>query len=153
MPIYAGSFIYYRLYRTFWYMTRFVVPGDQLPPRNRGLFCWLSPYHYYCCYMWQLFNLCICRWQYWNYCATLTNTNPFHILGLWVWYVGHPISSDNGLISQKLLLKSEFYYPLRVVIGVAYSCLKYGVSITTWSDAMQNCIQHCETPWPRKSRF
>ena len=27
-------------------------------------------------------------------------------------YEGHPISSDNGLISQKLLLKSEFYYPL-----------------------------------------
>ena len=27
---------------------------------------------------------------------------------------GHPISSDNGLISQKLLLKSELYYPLHV---------------------------------------
>ena len=40
-------------------------------------------------------------------------------------YVGHPIGSDNGLISQKLLLKSEFYYPLHVTMGVAYSCLKY----------------------------
>ena len=40
-------------------------------------------------------------------------------------YEGHPISSDNGLISQKLLLKSEFYYPLHVAMGVAYSCLKY----------------------------
>ena len=37
-------------------------------------------------------------------------------------YVGHPISSDNGLISQKRILKSEFYYPLYVAIGVAYSC-------------------------------
>ena len=35
-------------------------------------------------------------------------------------YVGHPISSDNGLISQKLLLKSEFYFPLHVAMGVAY---------------------------------
>ena len=42
--------------------------------------------------------------------------------------MGHPISSDNGLISQKLLLKSKFYYPLHVPVGVAYSCLKYGVS-------------------------
>ena len=46
-------------------------------------------------------------------------------------YSGHPISSDNGLISQKLLLKSKFYYPLHVAMGVAYSCLKYGISITT----------------------
>ena len=46
-------------------------------------------------------------------------------------YMGHPISSDNGLISQKLLLKSEFYNPLHVAMGVAYSCLKYGVFITT----------------------
>ena len=37
-------------------------------------------------------------------------------------YVGHPISSDNGLISQKLVIKSEFYYPLHVATGVAYSC-------------------------------
>ena len=42
-------------------------------------------------------------------------------------YVGHPISSDNGLISQKLFLKSELYYPLHVTMGVTYSCLKYGV--------------------------
>ena len=44
-------------------------------------------------------------------------------------YVGHPISSDNGLISQKLILKSEFYYPLYVAMGVAYLCLKYEVLI------------------------
>ena len=37
--------------------------------------------------------------------------------------MGHPISSDNDLISQKLLLKSELYYPLHVAMGVAYSCL------------------------------
>ena len=42
-------------------------------------------------------------------------------------YVGHPISSNNGLMSQKLLLKSEFYYPLHVAMSVAYPCLKYGV--------------------------
>ena len=46
-------------------------------------------------------------------------------------YVGHPISSDNGLISQKLLLKSKFYNPLHVAMGVAYSCLKDGVFITS----------------------
>ena len=45
--------------------------------------------------------------------------------------MGHPISSDNGLISEKLSLKSEFYYPLHVEMGVAYLCLKYGVLITT----------------------
>ena len=37
-----------------------------------------------------------------------------------IFYVGHPISSDNGLISQKLSLKSEFYYPLHVAMGIAY---------------------------------
>ena len=68
-------------------------------------------------------------------------------------YVGHPISSDNGLISQKLVLKPDFYYPLHVTMGVAYSCLKYGVFITTWSDAIQICIQHYESPWPRKTHF
>ena len=46
-------------------------------------------------------------------------------------YLGHPISSDNRLISQKMLLKSEFYNPLQVAMAVAYSCLKYGVFITT----------------------
>ena len=40
-------------------------------------------------------------------------------------YEGHPISSDNGLISQKLLFKSESFYPLHVAMNVAYSCLKY----------------------------
>ena len=34
-------------------------------------------------------------------------------------YVGHPISSDNGPISQKVLLKSEFYCQLHVAVGVA----------------------------------
>ena len=40
--------------------------------------------------------------------------------------MGHLIRYDNGLISQKLSLKSEFYGPLHVDMGVAYSCLKYG---------------------------
>ena len=48
--------------------------------------------------------------------------------------MGHPISSDNGLISLKLLLKPEFYYPVHVTMGVAYSCLKY--LVVTRSDLM-----------------
>ena len=39
--------------------------------------------------------------------------------------MGHPISSDNGLISQKLIVKLESYYLFQVAMGVAYSCLKY----------------------------
>ena len=42
-------------------------------------------------------------------------------------YKGHPICSDNGLISQKLLLKSEVYYRLHVAMGVNYPCVKYEV--------------------------
>ena len=34
---------------------------------------------------------------------------------------GSSISFDNGLIPQKLLKKSEFYYPLHVAVGVALS--------------------------------
>ena len=70
-----------------------------------------------------------------------------------LYYVGHPIRSDNGLISQKLLWKSEFYHPLQVAMGVAYSCLKYGVFIITGSDVIQICKQHCESPCPRKYTF
>ena len=29
-------------------------------------------------------------------------------------------------------------------MGVSYSCMKYGVFITIWSEAIQICIQHCE---------
>ena len=76
----------------------------------------------------------------------------FKGFGMYI-YVGHPISSDNGLISQKLLEKSILYYPIHVAMGVSYSCMKYGVFITTWSEAIQICIQHCVSPWPRKSRF
>ena len=46
-------------------------------------------------------------------------------------YVGHPIRSDNCLISLTLLLKSEFYYHLQEAVDVANTCLKYGVLITT----------------------
>ena len=59
--------------------------------------------------------------------------------------MGHPISSDNGLIPQNLLLKSDFVYPLHAAMGVAYLCWKYGVFIATWSDAIQICIEHCES--------
>ena len=68
-------------------------------------------------------------------------------------YLGHPICSDNGRISQKPLLKSECYYPLLVAMSVAYSCLKYGVFITTRSYAIYICKQHCESPWPRNITF
>ena len=68
-------------------------------------------------------------------------------------YEGRPICSDNGLISQKLLLKSEVYYPLHVVMGVTYSCVKCEVFITTGSYAIQICKQHCESPWPQKITF
>ena len=67
--------------------------------------------------------------------------------------MGHPIISDNGLVSQKLLLKSEFYYQLNVAMGVAYSYLKYGVFIKTGSYAIQICIYHCESPWSQKITF
>ena len=51
--------------------------------------------------------------------------------------MGHPISSDKDFISQQLLLNLEFYYPMHVAMGVAYSCLKNGVFITTGSYALQ----------------
>ena len=39
-------------------------------------------------------------------------------------YVGHPISSDNGIISLKLLLKSEFYCQLHVAMGAMFEILR-----------------------------
>ena len=44
--------------------------------------------------------------------------------------MGHPISSENGFISQKILLKSELYYTFHVAMFFVYSYLKYGVFIT-----------------------
>ena len=46
--------------------------------------------------------------------VTWENEDPIKIEGTkyiqdFLHYVGHPISSDNGLISQKLLLESELY--------------------------------------------
>ena len=57
----------------------------------------------------------------------LNNDTP----SLCQYYEGRPICSDNGLISQKLLLKSKVYYPLHVAMGVDYSCLKYQVLFIT----------------------
>ena len=42
-------------------------------------------------------------------------------------HVGLSISSDNGLISQKLLLKSKLYYPLHVAMGVDDCKILYNV--------------------------
>ena len=69
------------------------------------------------------------------------------------WYEGHPICYDNGLISQKLLFKSEVYYPLHMAMGVDNLCVKYEVFITTWYYAIQICKQHSESLWPRKIAF
>ena len=68
-------------------------------------------------------------------------------------YVGHPISLTMVSYLRNCYKKSILYYPLHVAMGVFYLCSKYGVFITTWSEAIQICIQHCVSPWPRKSRF
>ena len=48
--------------------------------------------------------------------------------------MGHPVSSDNCLISQKLLLKQELHYPLHVAMGVTYSCLKLCMEFSSQPD-------------------
>ena len=68
-------------------------------------------------------------------------------------YEGQSINSDSGSISQKILSESESFVMQNVEKGEAYSCLKYGVFITTRFDAMRICIQHCECSCPRKSPF
>ena len=57
-------------------------------------------------------------------------------------YEGQSINSDNGSISQKILLESELFMMQNVDMGYAYSYVKYGVFITTRFDAMRICIQH-----------
>ena len=59
---------------------------------------------------------------------------------MYVSYEGQSINSDNGSISQKLLLESELYMMQNVDMGNAYSCVKYGVFITTRFGAMRICI-------------
>ena len=66
-------------------------------------------------------------------------------------YEGQSINSENGSISQKILIESEWFILQNVNMGNAYLCLKNGVFITTKFDAMRICIQHCEWPWSRKS--
>ena len=56
-------------------------------------------------------------------------------------FEGQSINSDNGARSEKMLLESQLF----VDIGVAYSCLKYGVFIMNRFDVLRICIQHCET--------
>ena len=89
----------------------------------------------------------------WGRYKTRFQIYNYHHITLLHLYEGHPISSDNGLISQKLLIWSELYYHLHVAMDVAYCCLKYGIFIITWSDAIQICKQHCASPWPRKFTF
>ena len=61
----------------------------------------------------------------------------------------HPksINSDNGSITQKILLESELLTVQNVDMSVAYSCVKYGVFITTGFDAVRICILHLECSW------
>ena len=54
-------------------------------------------------------------------------------------YEGQSVSSDNGSISQKILLESELFVMQNVDMGVAYSCLKYDVFITIRFDGMRIC--------------
>ena len=68
-------------------------------------------------------------------------------------YEGQSINTDNGSISQKILLESKLSITQNVDMGVAYSCLKYGIYITARFGAMRICIQHCECSWPKKSPF
>ena len=51
-------------------------------------------------------------------------------------YEGQSINSDNLSISQKILLESELFVMQNVDMGVAYSCLKYGVFIMNRFDLM-----------------
>ena len=55
-------------------------------------------------------------------------------------YEGQLINSDNGSISQKILLESELFMMQNVDMGNAYLCVKYCVFITTRFDAMSICI-------------
>ena len=55
-------------------------------------------------------------------------------------FEGQSINSDNESISQKILLESELFMMQTVDMGNAYSCVKYGVFITTRFDAMRICI-------------
>ena len=55
-------------------------------------------------------------------------------------YESQSINSDNGSISQKILLESELFLMQNVNMGNAYLCVKYGIFITTRFDAMRICI-------------
>ena len=119
------------------------------------------PILFYVVYTWSLIYLLSLLGRHIILCCLYKTFNVLTVVVLMPFYsmlfiyAGHPISSDNGLISQTLLLKSEFYYPLHVTMCGAYSCLKYGVFffISTWPDAIQIYKQHCGSLWPRKSHF
>ena len=68
-------------------------------------------------------------------------------------YEGQSINSDHGPISKTVLLESELFLTQNVDMGVAYSCLKYGVFIMNRFDVMRIWIQHCECSRPRISPF
>ena len=63
------------------------------------------------------------------------------------------MNSDNGSISKKILLESELLVTQNVDIGVAYSCLKYGVFNMNRFDLGRLCIQLCECSWPEYLHF
>ena len=58
-------------------------------------------------------------------------------------YEGQSINSDDGSISQKILLESKLFVKRKMWTCVAYSCLKYGVFIMNRSDVVRICMHHC----------
>ena len=59
-------------------------------------------------------------------------------------YEGQSINSDNGSVSQTIILESELFVKQNVDMGIACSCQ---------FDALRIYVQHGEFSWPRKSRF
>ena len=68
-------------------------------------------------------------------------------------YTGQSVNSDNGSISQRILLEPELFSMQIVDMGVAYLCMKYGVFIITRFDAKRICILPLKCSWPRKTQF
>ena len=66
--------------------------------------------------------------------------------------MSHPISSDNGLISRTF---SKVRILLPITCGNGCCLLMFEMVFLSQSDMMflKMCIQHCKSPWPRKSRF
>ena len=101
---------------------------DQLPRLGkRELICLLSFTCNYVVFVWRGFLFLWVLGMGYVILLWHSLSLPYNYFVSFTRYESHPISSDNGLKYQKLLLKSELCYPLHVAMGVAYSCSKYGV--------------------------